>query len=134
MRLLSIGERIKNLREKRNWTQLYLAEKIGMNNSVLSRIEAGKRPVEDHEIKLFADVFEVSTDFLLFGRTDPDHGQANVSPEEKEFLDWVKENLDGAFFYDFSKSPEEQKEEVMRGLRLIWELEKNRKPGQKQGE
>lgn len=58
----------------------------------------------------------------------------NISHEEHEFLEWVKNNLEGSFFYDFSKSREEQKSEMMRGLRLVWELEKGRKPGQKQGE
>lgn len=59
------GSKIKQLRERRGWTQLELADKVGMNNSVLSRIESNKRPVESEELKKFADVFNVSTDHLL---------------------------------------------------------------------
>ncbi|AFI29137.1 MULTISPECIES: helix-turn-helix domain-containing protein [Bacillus] len=64
-----IGNVIRSLREKRNLTQKELASRIGLNNSVLSRIESGNRPVNDTEINLFADFFQVTTDYLL-GRTE----------------------------------------------------------------
>ncbi|MEI7026171.1 helix-turn-helix domain-containing protein [Paenibacillus sp. y28] len=60
----TVGTRIRQEREKREWSQLELAAKIGINNSVLSRIEANKRPVEDVLLVKFADLFEVSTDYL----------------------------------------------------------------------
>ncbi|MGF7050374.1 transcriptional regulator with XRE-family HTH domain [Paenibacillus sp. DS2015] len=63
------GDRIRKLRESKKLTQLDLADKVDMNNSVLSRIEAGKRPVEDIELIKFADFFDVDGDYLL-GRTD----------------------------------------------------------------
>lgn len=62
---MRIGERIKELREGRGWTQLELAQKLGINNSVLSRIEANKRPVEDILMAGLADLFEVDADYLL---------------------------------------------------------------------
>ena len=57
------GKRIKNLREERGLSQLEFAERIGMSNSVLSRIESGKRPIEDNEINIFADF--LSGDYIL---------------------------------------------------------------------
>jgi len=65
----STGDRIRKLREKLGLTQLELANKVDINNSVLSRIEAGKRPVEDNELIRFADFFDVDSDYLL-GRTN----------------------------------------------------------------
>lgn len=59
------GSKIKQLRERKGWTQLELSTKVGINNSVLSRIESNKRPVESQELKKFAEVFEISTDNLL---------------------------------------------------------------------
>jgi transcriptional regulator with XRE-family HTH domain len=81
-------------------------------------------------IRKFADFFGVTTDYL-FGRTDVRNGVTpnkndDISPEEREFLKWVEENLEGAFFYEFSKTPEEQKEEAMETLKLWWEMEKRR--------
>lgn len=63
------GDRIKKLREARGISQIELADRIGINNSVLSRIESGKRAVEETEINAFADFFEVSGDYIL-GRSD----------------------------------------------------------------
>ncbi|KZS45743.1 hypothetical protein AWU65_07365 [Paenibacillus glucanolyticus] len=69
------GDRIKKLREREGLTQLDLANKMGINNSVLSRIEAGKRSVEESELNYFADYFDVTTDYLL-GRSDNPKGYA----------------------------------------------------------
>lgn len=59
------GSRIKELRERRDWSQKYLAKRIGINNSVLSRIEADKRPVENELLKKICEVFDISADILL---------------------------------------------------------------------
>lgn len=86
------GDRIKRLREERGLSQLELADRMGISNSVLSRIESGKRPIEDKELNLFADFFEVSGDYLL-GRSiskSPSGGRAYMgggkdwTDEEKE--------------------------------------------------
>lgn len=66
--IMSVGQRVKYLREQKKWSQLYLADKMFINNSVLSRIEAGKRDVDEYLIVKFADMFGVTTDYLL-GRT-----------------------------------------------------------------
>ncbi|MGJ9381774.1 helix-turn-helix domain-containing protein [Salipaludibacillus sp. CF4.18] len=100
------GQRIKSLRDKKDWSQLFLAEKVGINNSVLSRIESGKRPVEDHEINKFADVFEVTTDYLM-GRTD----KPTYEPERQ-----LDENL---FFYDKGNITEEEMEELKKHLEFL---------------
>jgi len=77
VRLLSIvGDRIKRLRERMGITQLEFSNRVGINNSVISRIEAGKRPVEDDELRTFVSFFETNSDFLLGLSDDP-------SPTEK---------------------------------------------------
>lgn len=85
-----IGKRIKWLREQRKWSQVQLAEKLGIHNTVLSRIESGeKKGVDHHLISDLADLFEVSTDFL-HGKTDnptPFWHKASVREEPAAFLD-----------------------------------------------
>ena len=61
---------MKQLRERHGLNQKELAESLGVNRSVLNRIENGTRPVRDDELKLFADYFNVSADYLL-GRDAP---------------------------------------------------------------
>lgn len=64
-----VGQRIKWLREQKQWSQIQLAEKLGIHNTVLSRIESGeKKGVDSQLISKVADLFDVSTDYL-HGRT-----------------------------------------------------------------
>lgn len=67
---MSVSSKIIELRERCGLNQKELAEKLSMNRSVLNRIENGTRPVRDDELKIFADYFNVSADYLL-GRVAP---------------------------------------------------------------
>lgn len=62
---MDIGKRITELRKLKQISQQQLADKIGINQSVLNRIENGSRPLRDDEIKAIANFFKVSTDYLL---------------------------------------------------------------------
>ena len=62
---MSAASNIVYLRTYYDLTQKELSERTGINQSVLSRIENGTRPIRDDELKLFADFFNVSTDYLL---------------------------------------------------------------------
>ena len=72
---------ITNLREQHNWSQAELARRVGLDSSYLSRIESGNRKVSSNELDKFAQVFGVSTDFLL-GR--PSTNQKSLSEEDLE--------------------------------------------------
>ena len=62
---MSVSSKIITLRERCGLNQKELAENLHMNRSVLNRIESGTRPVRDDELKIFADYFDVSADYLL---------------------------------------------------------------------
>ncbi|MGH1867267.1 helix-turn-helix transcriptional regulator [Enterococcus durans] len=64
-------EKIKQLREDRNFTQKEIADSIGINISVYKKIELGSRPIRENELAVIADFFDVSTDFLLNRTSDP---------------------------------------------------------------
>ncbi|USG65842.1 helix-turn-helix domain-containing protein [Brevibacillus ruminantium] len=86
-----VGQRIKYLRERCKWSQIQLAEKLGIHNTVLSRIESGeKKSVDNYLISKAADVFEVTTDFLL-GKTDNPAPywtkKVTISEEHASYLD-----------------------------------------------
>ncbi|AHA10600.1 MULTISPECIES: helix-turn-helix domain-containing protein [Bacillus] len=110
----TIGYRIKQLREKRKWSQIEFAKKMGINNSVLSRIESGKRPIEDSLISKAADIFNVSSDYLL-GRESDSNNRLFV---ENLFED---QNL-GLWFKDIKDASPEKQEE----LKQFWEFIKQK--------
>jgi len=60
-----IGEKIRCIREDKDIRQQELADSIGMNVSVLSRIEKGTRPVRTDELIAIAKKLQISADYLL---------------------------------------------------------------------
>lgn len=62
---MNIGENIIYLRERKGWTQRELANMVGINTSVMNRIESGERPTKDEEILKLAKILNTSTDYLL---------------------------------------------------------------------
>ena len=65
--LLRLGDRIKKLRKKRGWTQVVMAEKIGLDRSFLADVERGKRNVSILNLDLIAKGLKVSLSRLLSG-------------------------------------------------------------------
>lgn len=65
-----IGNKIKELRKAKGFTQKQLAEKLQLEGHEFSdltilRIEQGNRFVPDYEIVILADFFGITTDELL---------------------------------------------------------------------
>lgn len=61
--------RLKELRKKRNISQLKLALDLNMNQNTISRYENLEREADYETLVRFADYFNVSLDYLL-GRVD----------------------------------------------------------------
>lgn len=76
---MSTGERIRNTREDMDILQQELADAVGINVSVLSRIEKGIRQVRDDELVKIANKLHVTTDYLL-GRTNSPNEISSSQP------------------------------------------------------
>ena len=61
--------RLKELRKKRNISQLKLALDLNMNQNTISRYENLEREADYKTLIKIADYFDVSIDYLL-GRTE----------------------------------------------------------------
>lgn len=62
-------QRLKELRTKRDISQLKLAIALGITQNSISRYENGEREADYKTLIAIADYFGVSVDYLL-GRTD----------------------------------------------------------------
>lgn len=71
--MVTIGERILNLRKKSNLSQKQLAEKADITEASLSRYENNLREPKAEIIARIAEALECSTDYLL-GQTDNKDG------------------------------------------------------------
>ncbi len=65
MTMEGLGERIEYLRKETGYSQPALAAEIGVSNSVISFWENNVNEPKATYIKLLAEVFNVSTDYLL---------------------------------------------------------------------
>ena len=61
--------RLKELREQRHISQVFLGMELGMSQNTISRYETGAREADYKTLLIFAEYFNVSVDYLL-GRTD----------------------------------------------------------------
>ena len=61
--------RLKELREKSGMSQAALAKELGVVQSTVGMWESGKNKPENAKLEALANIFQVSTDYLL-GRTD----------------------------------------------------------------
>ncbi|USS85049.1 helix-turn-helix domain-containing protein [Fructilactobacillus myrtifloralis] len=61
---------ITNLLEIENMSQAELARRLKMDPSVLNRVMKGKRKLTADELEKLADIFDVTTDYLLGRKVD----------------------------------------------------------------
>lgn len=63
---MNIGERIRNKRKEKGWSQRDLAEKMGYSNhSTVGKIETGKVDLPQSKVVQFAEVLGVSVAYLM---------------------------------------------------------------------
>lgn len=116
---MNIGEKIISLREQRGWTQKELANRVNINVSVMNRIESNDRPLKDSELLTFANIFEVSADYLL-GRSDK---KDNYSKEKNFKIDETFEKFSNNPNLEvFYKELPESDEEKVQQLKDFWEF------------
>lgn len=52
--LSQLGKRIRKLRQKRGWTQVEMAEQVGIDRSFLADVERGRRNISVLNLELIA--------------------------------------------------------------------------------
>ena len=82
-----IGEKLKNLREENRLSVDDLAGALGFAKTVVWGYESGKKQVSVSHLKLLADYYKVSVDFLL------DRDQMLNKLDLQHISDWASVNL-----------------------------------------
>ena len=62
---MTFGEKLQDLRKKAGMSQDALAEKLDVSRQAVSRWERDETLPETEKVILLADIFEVTTDYLL---------------------------------------------------------------------
>lgn len=66
----SIGKTIASLRKSRGWTQVELAEKLGISDKTISKWESEAGMPEISQLPALSKLFDVSIDYLMTGKID----------------------------------------------------------------
>lgn len=64
---LRFGRRLRDLRRKQQWTQVYMAEHVGIDRSYISDMENGKKTVCLPTLQALAQAFGISMAKLVSG-------------------------------------------------------------------
>lgn len=86
-----IGERLKELRKKNGYTQVTLADNLGVSKGTVAMWETDKRMPDFDKLNELCDLFDVRLDYLT-GRSD-DASSPKLSEEDIDQLGrWVIED------------------------------------------
>lgn len=128
----NLASRIINLRESKNMKQSDLARRLSLDKSSMSKIENGTRKVSSDEILKIANIFEVSTDYLL-GNSEKNHKSPDWATEADRIdLDKLLQSNTPMGYGGMSMAPED-KEKVRNVIEgIYWDrLKKLREEGKK---
>ncbi|MDD7641133.1 MAG: helix-turn-helix transcriptional regulator [bacterium] len=82
----SIGSRIARLREKSGMTQTVLAQRLGITRASVQSWECGENMPSTERLISIADLFHVSTDYLLDIHADKTLCLNDYSSDEQELV------------------------------------------------
>ncbi|MFB9988951.1 helix-turn-helix domain-containing protein [Bacillus benzoevorans] len=117
---MSLGKRLKFEREKRNWSQKFVAGKVGITNTVLSNYERDYRDPDTDTLKKLADLYEVGADYLL-GSNKPSNQTSKDERDIAKRLDQIRNDLEHADGLAFDGEPlsDEAKESFMEAMEFV---------------
>ncbi|MEK4106917.1 helix-turn-helix transcriptional regulator [Paenibacillus sp. FSL R10-2791] len=137
-----LGKKINALRLKNDLSLRDLEKKAKVSYSFISAIENDRYQASRDKIIALADALEGANkdELLLLAGFAPENESVskkiaeNSAIEQAEFEAFITNPEHGIFFKDYLSSPEERKKELMQFWKFIKEAEKDRKPGDRQGE
>ncbi|GIP08803.1 hypothetical protein J1TS5_09730 [Paenibacillus macerans] len=137
MNLKEFGAYFSKLRVESGFkSQRELAEISGVSHSTINRLESGTHKISPENLKILANYLK-DTDYKDLMRKigyleqeDSEQTYEDMSNVE----DILNHPLHGAFFRGYLEAPEHKKAEMRQFVEFILRQEKDRKPGQKQGE
>ncbi|MGG4145658.1 helix-turn-helix transcriptional regulator [Paenibacillus algorifonticola] len=100
-----LGNKLRSLREERNWSKKYVADRLKLKNpSTYANWEYGLRDPDSDTLSKLADLYEVSVDYIL-GRSESKTG--NVLPDLQ--TEYVLKQLIEKYNIDISDSTKKMK-------------------------
>jgi transcriptional regulator with XRE-family HTH domain len=131
-----LSKRLRVARKAKKYTQEKLAALVSTKKTTISNYETGYSSPSNEMLNDLADVLEVSTDYLL-GRTDEPTKvivqKEIIKTDEEDELEKLLNDPDVEMWAkEWSESTEENRRIALDLLRKLNEVEKGRRPGDRQ--
>lgn len=125
MNIETLRKRLIDLRESRGLSQVELGRRIGINNTIINKIESGTRSISAEELGKFASFYDVTTDYLLGKNNTPSWATKQDIIDLKDVLD----DKDGTSFnFGGEKLTDEQNAKLNLAItQIFWDKLKERK-------
>ena len=91
---MTFGEKLQSLRQRAGMSQDVLAERLQVSRQAVSRWERDETMPETDKVVALADIFGVTTDYLL--RPQPKQTETAAEEPPQQQKDWVERFLDFA--------------------------------------
>lgn len=119
---MTLGERLKEARKLKKYTQMEAASKLGITNGALSGYERNYRDPDTEMLKKLANLYEVSIEWLLGNNTV---NKELTNKDERDIakrLEAFKEELEHSDGLAFNGEPmsDEAKESLIESMELIF--------------
>ena len=88
----TIGDRIRNLRKERNWSQVLLGLKIHVTETTISKYENDKLKIDIRTANELANAFHITVEALLYSNKPPQ--KVKFQGEREKLREIIKEKLD----------------------------------------
>ncbi len=80
------GRKLRDLRRKRNLTQLQMGESVGLSRVTIANIESGKQNVQLHQIFSFARALDVAVELMIPSRVEIETADRYLSRVRSDLL------------------------------------------------
>lgn len=121
---MSLGEKLKQARNNKGYTQVEAAKLLGITNGALSGYERNYRDPDTTMLKKLSDLYNVSLEWLLNSTvTSSPQIPKGSSDDQAAFEKFMNDPNLEVFYKELPKSDEEEIEQ----LREFWEFIKSKK-------
>lgn len=123
-----LTQRLRELRQARNWRQKDVADKLGITESAYGYYEQGRREPSVAVLEKLSQIYGVSVDYLLGLTDDPSPQEKktfapdlttnfpDLTPEEVELLVQIARELR---LRDYLEAPQEVKNRFVEAVKLL---------------
>ena len=127
--MVTLGNRLKSLRQEKGLTQKEVAKLIGTTDVSIGRYEMDARVPKADILNSLAKLYDVEIDFLLTGKEETeqplnDRDKKDIEKDLKKIMDDFKSGESGPAFYDGVELDNDDLDKLEIAMRTALEIAK----------